>query len=62
MVAINHGNPSPRKTLTELLPVIFPMEVSAYCSFKAAVLLAKVSGNEVPMATKVIAENKRTVL
>merc|ERR1719161_1561301 len=49
------GRPRPRKTLTELLPVTFPMDASAYWSCTAAVLEAKVSGNEVPSATKVMA-------
>lgn len=67
MVAISQGRPRPKKTFTELLPVMFPIDVSAYCSFNAAVLLAKVSGSDVPIATKVIAvmrirEKKRIFL
>ena len=58
MAAINQGNPKPRKTLTELLPVMLPIELSADSSLRAAVLLANVSGNDVPKATKVMAEKK----
>ena len=36
------------------LPVIFPIAASAVSSWRAAVLLAKVSGILVPSATKVI--------
>jgi hypothetical protein len=42
-------------TLTELLPVTFPIALSAVFSFTAAALLANVSGREVPRATKVMA-------
>ena len=55
MEAIIQGSPNPRNTLTELLPVTFPTELSAVFSLTAAVLLAKVSGREVPRATKVMA-------
>ena len=55
MAAMIHGIPRPIKTLTELLPVTFPMELSAVFSEVAAILLAKVSGREVPRATKVMA-------
>jgi len=41
--------------LTELEPVMFPIAESAYLEPRAAVILAKVSGREVPRATKVIA-------
>ena len=58
MAAINHGKPRPRKTLTELLPVTFPIALSACFSWMAAAFEANVSGNEVPNATNVIAENK----
>ena len=47
--------PRPTKTFTELEPVTFPMAESAYYELLAAVILAKVSGSEVPMATSVIA-------
>mmetsp|Transcript_39057 Transcript_39057/g.112208 ORF Transcript_39057/g.112208 Transcript_39057/m.112208 type:complete len:325 (-) Transcript_39057:677-1651(-) len=50
-----HGTPSPRKTLTELLPVTFTIEASAVGSSLAADKEAKRSGIEVPSATKVIA-------
>ena len=50
-----HGTPRPRKTLTELEPVIFPIAESAYSDYLAAVIDAKVSGSEVPRATRVIA-------
>ena len=52
---MTHGRPRPRNTLTELEPVIFPTAESAYFEVFAAVILAKVSGSEVPIATKVIA-------
>ena len=55
MEAITHGKPRPRKTLTELDPVTLPTAESAYSDDLAAVILAKVSGNEVPRATRVIA-------
>ena len=55
MAAMSQGMPRPRNTFTELLPVTFPMALSAYFSLTAAVLLAKVSGSEVPRATKVMA-------
>ena len=55
MDAISHGRPRPRNTLTELLPVIFPMALSAFFSPTAAALEAKVSGKDVPRATNVIA-------
>ena len=54
-VAITHGSPRPRKTLTELDPVTFPTASSAVSDYLAAVMDAKVSGKEVPRATKVIA-------
>lgn len=55
MEAIAHGRPSPKNTLTEFEPVTFPIAESAYSDYLAAVILAKVSGNDVPKATKVIA-------
>ena len=55
MEAIIQGIPRPMNTFTELLPVTFPMELSAVFSEVAAILLAKVSGREVPRATKVMA-------
>lgn len=55
MTAIVQGRPRPRKTFTELEPVMFPTAASAYALALAAVMLAKVSGREVPMATNVIA-------
>jgi len=51
MVAKVHGRPRPRKMLTELLPVMFPIALSAVFSFLAAIRLAKVSGKLVPSAT-----------
>ena len=45
--------------LTESYPVTFPIALSAFFSLAAAVLDAKVSGREVPKATKVIAANKK---
>lgn len=55
MAATDHASPMPKKTLTALLPVTLPMEASAYTSWTAAALLAKVSGTEVPKATKTTA-------
>lgn len=55
MLAMAHGRPRPRKTFTELDPVILPMAESANSDDLAAVILAKVSGKEVPKATSVIA-------
>lgn len=55
MEAITHGRPRPRNTFTELLPVIFPIALSAFFSPTAAAFEAKVSGKEVPRATKVMA-------
>lgn len=55
IAAITHGRPRPRNTFTELEPVTFPTAESAHSEVLAAVILAKVSGREVPMATKVIA-------
>lgn len=44
MAATDQARPIPRKTLTALLPVTLPMEASAYTSWRAADLLANVSG------------------
>ena len=57
MLAIIQGRPKPKKTLTLLLPVTLPIALSAVRSATAADLEAKVSGKEVPRATKVIATN-----
>ena len=46
--------PIPRKTLTEFDPVTFPMAESAYGEDLAADILARVSGKDVPIATRVI--------
>lgn len=54
-VEITHGSPRPRKTLTQFDPVTLLIAASAYWEVQAAVLLAKVSGREVPRATKVMA-------
>lgn len=43
MAARDHAIPSPKNTLTALLPVTLPIEESAYLSFMAATLLANVS-------------------
>mmetsp|Transcript_84905 Transcript_84905/g.259240 ORF Transcript_84905/g.259240 Transcript_84905/m.259240 type:complete len:213 (-) Transcript_84905:1954-2592(-) len=53
--AMVHGSPRPRKTLTELLPVTLPTDASASGSWTAACFEAKVSGKDVPRATKVMA-------
>ena len=55
VAAIAQGRPRPRKTFTELDPVTLPMAESAYSDDLAAVILANVSGKEVPRATSVIA-------
>lgn len=55
MLAITQGVPRPRNTFTELLPVTFPTDASAYFSFTAAVLLANKSGRLVPRATNKMA-------
>lgn len=52
---MTHGSPSPKKILTELEPVTLPTAESAYSEPWAAVTEAKVSGTDVPKATKVIA-------
>ena len=52
---ITHGSPRPRNTFTEFDPVTLPTAESAYSDDYAAVILAKVSGREVPIATIVIA-------
>jgi hypothetical protein len=62
MAAIVQGTPRPRKTLTELLPVMFPIALSAVFSCMAAATLAKVSGRDVPRATNVIAKKDATKL
>jgi len=54
MHAISQGKPIPRKTLTELEPVTLPIAESALLEDLAAVIEAKVSGSEVPIATIVI--------
>jgi len=46
MAARDQATPIPRKTLTALLPVTLPTEASAYLSWIAATLLAKVSVNK----------------
>ena len=55
MLAIIHGNPNPRNTLTELLPVTLPIALSAYFSCLAAAMEANKSGRDVPSATNVMA-------
>lgn len=52
---MTHGSPSPKNTFTEFEPVTFPTAESAYFDVRAAVMLAKVSGREVPIATIVMA-------
>jgi len=52
--ANTQGNPRPRNTLTQFEPVTFPIAESAYSLYFAAIILAKVSGKEVPNATIVI--------
>ena len=55
MDANTQGRPRPRKTLTELLPVTFPIELSAVFSMAAACFDANRSGRLVPSATNVMA-------
>lgn len=55
MDAMSHGMPSPKNTFTALEPVTLPMAESALSSACAAAMDAKVSGKEVPSATKVMA-------
>ncbi len=62
MAAIIQGRPRPRKTLTELEPVTLPMALSAVFSVMAAVFEANVSGSDVPIATNVMARERRKVL
>ena len=50
-----HGMPSPTNTFTEFEPVTLPMAESAVSDVLAAVILAKVSGRDVPIATRVMA-------
>mmetsp|Transcript_23230 Transcript_23230/g.72595 ORF Transcript_23230/g.72595 Transcript_23230/m.72595 type:complete len:305 (-) Transcript_23230:1314-2228(-) len=52
---MSQGRPIPRNTLTPLEPVMFPMAASALSSCTAARREAKVSGREVPSATKEMA-------
>ena len=51
MAASVHGRPKPKNTLTELLPVTLPTELSAVASICAACLLANKSGRLVPINT-----------
>merc|ERR1719352_72138 len=53
--AMSQGRPRPRNTLTELEPVTLPTELSPLFFTVLAILEAKVSGREVPRATKVMA-------
>ena len=55
MEAMIQGIPRPMNTFTELLPVTFPIALSAVFSLTAAALLANVSGRDVPKATNVMA-------
>lgn len=55
MELITQGSPRPKNTFTELEPVTLPTAESAYWDDLAAVILAKVSGREVPTATIVMA-------
>lgn len=55
MVEMSQGRPIPRKTLTAFDPVTLPTAMSAYSDCYAASNEAKVSGSDVPSATKVMA-------
>lgn len=52
---IIHGRPNPKNTFMLLDPVMFPIAASAFVLCWAACLLAKVSGRDVPIATKIMA-------
>eukprot|EP00965_Chrysotila_dentata_P159088 5255391-Pleurochrysis_carterae.AAC.1 len=52
MAAIVQGRPRPRKTFTELEPVMLVIDASAVGSLIAAALEANVSGSEVPDTRK----------
>ena len=52
---MTHGRPRPKKIFTEFEPVTLPTAESAYSEPWAAVTEAKVSGTEVPKATRVMA-------
>lgn len=54
--ATNHGKPTPIKTFTAILPEICIRAPSAYFSDLVTKREAKVSGKDVPKATRVIAE------
>lgn len=55
MAAIDQANPMPKKTLTALEPVMWPIEASAVTSCMAAWRLANVSGKPIPIAISVTA-------
>lgn len=61
MAANDQGSPNPRKIFTELLPLMFPIASSAYFPPIKAARDAKVSGMDVPSATRVIARKKNLV-
>lgn len=50
-----HGRPQPKNTFTAFDPLIFPTASSALSCCLAAVILANVSGKDVPRATTVMA-------
>lgn len=52
---MTQGRPHPKNTLTAFDPVMLPTAESAFSDYLAAVILANVSGKEVPNATKVMA-------
>lgn len=62
MDAMAHGSPRPKKTLTAFEPVIFPTAASAFGELLAALILANVSGSDVPRATSVIADTDSSML
>lgn len=58
--ATNHGMPTPMRTLTAMLPVMWIIAPSAYFSNLVTVLEASMSGKEVPSATNVMAGNNNS--
>lgn len=52
---MSHGRPQPRNTFTAFDPLMLPTAASALSDCFAAVILANVSGSDVPRATSVMA-------
>ena len=62
MEPIAHGNPHPKKTFTAFEPLMLPTAASAFSDYLAAVILAKVSGKDVPRATSVMAATDSLIM